>query len=405
MSEAQPPDLFLGQTLTELERLIVVKRDLCASKYINVLVNKKLREIMSRCTGANYIVSLDNFRRLAGILNSNKSANGVCLIFRQADLVDFLKSKVKQKVDSHPSNSMSEATQKSTLELFEDLEFWLLLKALLEESFALDKAFTDSITKIISFDVAACPLVTFPIPGSLRVVEVGAKVMKALPLQHRSKILQVIDSHIKGLATTDIECSAGYVHISGKSAAIDVGNGGVAPAGGQDHRELTIGKKAHAKVRWNIHHSRYYRHHKFQAQIRHLEEQAVQYKATISGPHQDKDIWTQEKICLESRVRELIQKLSGIQSSDLEFQQENLKLHSQMAELKTANAGLEKKFRHSGSKDQTVGSLSPILTFSRISNTMAQRIRKLEDEVAILRQALLDQKYAHDTVRARVLPL
>ena len=139
-----------------------------------------------------------------------------------------------------------------------------------------------------------------------------------------------------------------------------------------------------------------------QTQIRRLQEQAVQYEATISRLNQDKEFRTQENIGLEAQVCGLNQVLSSIQSPDPELKQEKLGLQTEMAELKAENAGLEEKIRHSNSKHQNVGSPSRIFYYSRISNTMAQRIRKLEDEVSTLRQALLDQEYAHDTVRARV---
>ena len=139
-----------------------------------------------------------------------------------------------------------------------------------------------------------------------------------------------------------------------------------------------------------------------QTLARRALEQAVQHEATISGLNPDKDYRTHEDIDLEDQEHDLTQELSSIQSSDLGSQQEYHVLQSEMAQLKSKNTELEKKLRHSKKKYDSVCSLSPMLYRIGISNTVSQRIRKLKEEVDILRQDLLDQEYAHDNVRARV---
>ncbi|KAF6219524.1 hypothetical protein HO133_003993 [Letharia lupina] len=313
MSEAQS-DLFLPHALTELERLMVVWSDptvaRAASLSINNFINSKVQEIKSRCTSPSHVLSFDNFRSLLEIYKSIKSLGNA----EAADSVTaFLVDKIQQKVESHPSKSTSDAARMSALELFEDLEFWVALKSLLEGSFS-PGTITDSITKLILLDLAACPTDVIAIPESLRVMEIGAYLMGALPSM-----------------------------------------------------ELTAAKNTHAKITTDL-----------QTQIRRLQEQAVQNEATISRLNQDQEFWIQENIGLEADVHGLTQQLSSIQSPDPELQQENLGLQTEIADLEAENAGLEKKSRHLKSK-------------------LRNRIRKLKDEVSILRQALLDQKYAHDT--------
>ena len=220
-----------------------------ASLSINNFINSKVQEIKSRCTSPSHVLSFDNFRRLLEIYKSIKSLGNA----EAADSVTaFLADKFQQKVESHPSESTSDAARMSALELFEDLEFWVALKSLLEGSFSPGNVITDSITKVISLDLAACPTDVVAMSGSLRVMELGAKLMRALPQQHQSKILRVVDSHMAALYIADVQGGAMHVHNSGEPAIVDVGDGGVAQVGTQASMELTAAKNTHAKVRCDI---------------------------------------------------------------------------------------------------------------------------------------------------------
>lgn len=253
MSEGQR-DLFLGQALTELERLMVVWDNLTAtgggSPFIEDLVGKSIGRMKSCYKDANLAISLDNFRRFLE-MHKRIKANGNAEAADRAGVVVLFAKKVVQNLNSHLSTLESDALRKSTLELFEDLESWSVLRALAEDTFAPGNDFTDAIAKAISWNVAACPIPVVANPGSLKVVEMGAKLMRVLPHEHQSKIFQVISSHVMGLTTADDKDGSGHVHNSAQSAVVDVGDGKV---GERASREPAAAKNTRgAKVSWNIH--------------------------------------------------------------------------------------------------------------------------------------------------------
>ena len=248
-------DPFLDQALTEVEELMVARGNLTATTggatpLIIDLVNKKIKEMRLRCTDASHVLSLDEFRRLSDVYqqiasNGNAGAAGI------VDVGSFFQDKIMQMVDSHPSTLKSDAPRKSALELFEDLEFWLALQTLVGVIFVPGNCITHAIRYIISFNVAACPIDGVTIPGSLRVVDIGAKLMRALPQHHHWTILRVVNSHLMGLTMADDQRGDGHAQISAQSAV--VGDGGI-PLAGALAPELTTAKNTHIKVHWDIRH-------------------------------------------------------------------------------------------------------------------------------------------------------
>lgn len=247
-------DPILDQALTELERLVVVWGDLTATgganPFISNLVDKKVTEMYSRCMDAIHVISFDDIRRLFDIyngiwLNGDAEASGI------DDISLFIAKKLEQRINSHPSRLKSDAPRRSALELFEDLEFWSALKTMPKGTFVLWGPLTGAITKIISFNVAACPIDGVAILGSLRVVEIGAKLMRALPRKHHSKILRAINSHMMRMTMADSQRGDGHAQISAQSAVI--GDGGI-PQAGALAPELTTAKNTHILVRWDIRH-------------------------------------------------------------------------------------------------------------------------------------------------------
>ena len=166
----------------------------------------------------------------------------------------FVASKLSQRADSRPSNLKPDTTSRSVLEVFEDPYFRLALKALFEGLYEVDEASTDRTTKIISHDVAACLTEVVGSLGSLRVVEIGVKLMKVLPQQHHSKILKVVDSQILRLALAyDLERDR-YGRKPTNPASIDAGDDGFAQGGTQTSRELTAVAESHEEVYWGFRH-------------------------------------------------------------------------------------------------------------------------------------------------------
>ena len=225
-----------------------------AGLIIDKLVATKIKEMLLRFVGGDHVISLNNYRRLLE-MNKSISSIGSAKAARKAGIAAFVRTKLRRRIHFHHSNIKSIVAGKSALELFEDLEFWLALRTLLVESFALGKNPTDFwcsiIMDIISQNVAACPMDVVANSGSLEVVEIGAKLMKALPRQHHSKILRVVNSHMMRPLVDDSERGANNGHSSSMPAVVDVEDGGVARA--QASGELTATTHAHAKVRWDDH--------------------------------------------------------------------------------------------------------------------------------------------------------
>lgn len=247
-------DLAIADSLTtELERLMAVWGDLTAQgetvSVFDNLVSMKIRQLKLRCTSAQHVISLNVFRRLIAIhksLVSSRSAEAT----DRAGVIAFIEVKVKQKMDSHPSKFVSDFVRRPTPELFEDMEFWSALKNMLEGSFNISKVMTNLIDNIISLDLAACSMDVVATPALLRVVEIGAELMKVLPQQHQSKIIKVVNSHMRGLAVTNDKLGAGHVHHVGEAATVGIDHDGVAKAGAQASKDLPATKNSHAKVRW-----------------------------------------------------------------------------------------------------------------------------------------------------------
>lgn len=128
-----------------------------------------------------------------------------------------------------------------------------------------------------------------------------------------------------------------------------------------------------------------------------MQEQAVQYEATITELNEDKEIYTQENIQYEATIAKLNEDKKFYTQENVDLEGQVHDLQSEMVELKSENAAL----RQLDSKHQSVRSLSPTNYHSGIANTMAQSIHKLNEEIGTLRQTVIDQKYAHDTVRAK----
>ena len=75
-----------------------------------------------------------------------------------------------------------------------------------------------------SWNVAACPIPVVANPGSRKVVEIGAKLMRALPHEHQSKILQVISSHVMGLQSSDFDVQQAILVLQSEMAELKAKN-------------------------------------------------------------------------------------------------------------------------------------------------------------------------------------
>ncbi|CAD6583063.1 MAG: hypothetical protein ASARMPRED_001214 [Alectoria sarmentosa] len=361
MSENQSEDPF-STALTEIERLLVVWHDLTAAGVadspIAAFVRKSIADLSLPPKHADSIISFQHLSRLLGILNSMRSYRTI-EISGTACLVIFIAEEI-ERLRNARSVSRSDETPKSTLRRLNDLEHWLALKIMVENK-QLSRNLDRRLTNIISFDVNALPIQLNASPDSLRVIEIGAKLLKALPLQHNAKILQIIVSQIKALTASNDKCEAYHSRTSG------AGDDGVVRAVAHASEKLAAVKDAHVKITVDL-----------EDKILALVEQNFQLKEANCELDQDKYVLTQNKIGIEERVHSLTQELIDIQSQDSGSHEEILGLQSEITELKSENAIMEGKFRHSKSKNQN-------------------RIRKLKDEVAIWKKALLDQEYAHDT--------
>ncbi|CAF9923286.1 MAG: hypothetical protein ALECFALPRED_002349 [Alectoria fallacina] len=361
MSEFQSEDPF-STALTETERLLVVWDDLTIAGVgdspIAAFVRKSIADLSLPRMHADSIISFQQLARLLGILDSMRS-RGTAEASNTACLVIFIAEEIVRMRNAH-SVSGFDGTPKSTLQRFKDLEHWVALRTMVENK-QLSRFFERRLMNIISFDVNALPIQLNASPDSLRVIEVGAKLLKTLPLQHNAKILQIIDPQMKALTASNDKCKAYHSRTSG------AGDDGVVRAVAHTSEKLAAVKDAHVKVTIDL-----------EDKIPALVEQNIQHKEANCELDQDKYVLTQNRIGIEERVHSLTTELIDIQSQDTRLHEEIFGLQSEITELKSENARMEGKFRLSKSKNQN-------------------RIRKLKDEVAIWRKALLDQEYAHDT--------
>lgn len=247
MSEFQSEDPF-STALTETERLLVVWDDLTIAGVgdspIAAFVRKSIADLSLPRMHADSIISFQQLARLLGILDSMRS-RGTAEASNTACLVIFIAEEIVRMRNAH-SVSGFDGTPKSTLQRFKDLEHWVALRTMVENK-QLSRFFERRLMNIISFDVNALPIQLNASPDSLRVIEVGAKLLKTLPLQHNAKILQIIDPQMKALTASNDKCKAYHSRTSG------AGDDGVVRAVAHTSEKLAAVKDAHVKVRSTIH--------------------------------------------------------------------------------------------------------------------------------------------------------
>lgn len=255
MSEAQPEDAF-SKSLTEIERLLVIWHDLAAAGVtdspIAALIHELITDLSSSRMHAESYISFQNFSRLLEIWSSMKS-RGTVGTSNIGCLVTFILDKFAQLKDAH-SVSRFDERPKSTLQRFEDLEHWAALKTKVENNLPF-QAMDRRIATIISLHVNGLPAQSKASPDSLRVIEMGANLLKPLPHRHHAKILQVIDSEIKAFAASNGKYEARQARTSASEA--NVGDDRAVQAISQASERVGAAKDAYVEVRSTIRHTRF----------------------------------------------------------------------------------------------------------------------------------------------------
>lgn len=254
MSETQLEDPF-STALTEIERLLVVWDDLTAAGVadspIANLVHKSIADLSVARRHVDSIISIQNFSRLLEIWSSVKSRETIWAS-HHGYILRFIMKKLTQMKDAD-AVSRFDKTPKATLQRLEDLEHWSALKTKVEKKFP-SEIIGRRIAAIISLGVKALPVHLNASSDSLRLIEIGAKLFKALPHQHHAKISQIIDPKIKALTRSNGECEARHACTSASQA--NVGDDRAVQAIAHASEKLAAAEDAHVKVRSTTRHIR-----------------------------------------------------------------------------------------------------------------------------------------------------
>lgn len=172
--------------------------------------------------------------------------------------IEFMADEFTRKLQAHSFWLLSK-TRKSGLELFEELDQWTALKTTLENLVPTHamRRWISNIKCIISIDVdalAALPVSSNVSADSLRVIEVGAKLLKALPDQHRVKVSQVVDSQIKALPASSAYTSGFNYGHAFASHAVPESNDSEIHSNPPNGNELTPIHSNHVSVHLAISH-------------------------------------------------------------------------------------------------------------------------------------------------------
>lgn len=258
MSEPQPEDPS-STALTDIERLLVVWDKLTtagrADSAMTRLINKSIANLSLPRMHADAVVSFQSFSRLIEIRN-NLRLRGIT----GTSLIPFMAEKFSQKLDAH-SLWLTDETPKSALQLFEYLIHWTALNTMLENMYPIHTilSWIVNLKGIIALDVNA--LVALPVqsnvsPDSLRLIEIGAKLLETLPHQHRAKISQVVDSQIKALIASNAYTPGLNSEPGSASHAVLESNDSQINREPQTGNELTAMNSDHVNVRLAISHMR-----------------------------------------------------------------------------------------------------------------------------------------------------
>lgn len=246
MPDTQPEDPF-SNALTEIERLLGVWDDLTtagvADSSFAPLLHKSVAHLSSPRIHADAIISLQGFSRLFDIHNSLESRGIV-----QSSLNKLIAEKFIRKMNAHSASRLEER-QMSALQRLEDLENCVTLKTMARNKFP-NPTIETWVTNIISLDVVALPVQSNVSTDSLRIIEVGAKLLKALPHHHHAKICHVIDSQVKALtASCAYTPGLGYDNKSASHSTLEGPNDSRKDLKMQTAKELTATKTDHVSVR------------------------------------------------------------------------------------------------------------------------------------------------------------
>ena len=200
MSEQQLEDRS-STALTEIERLLPLWDDLKPKSGITHLIHQSIANLSLHRQHADAAISSQSFSRLITI-HSDLEFRGIA----GTSLIEFMADEFTRKLQFH-SIWLLDKTLKSELQLFEDLDHWTTLNTMLEKLVPTHTIlrWIRNIKCIVSGDVDA--LVALPVssnvsPDSLRVIEIGAKLLKALPYRQCVVISHVVDSQIKALTAS-----------------------------------------------------------------------------------------------------------------------------------------------------------------------------------------------------------
>ena len=254
MSEPQPEDL-LSTALTEIERLLVVWDNLTtagvAVSEITHLIRQSVANLSLLRVDADAVVSFQKFSRIMEIRNILRSRGITGTLMPKFSAEEFARMKKAHSLWHE------DETPKSALELFEDLDHWTAISTMIQNMFLREMIMW--IRRMIRLDVnalVALPTQSTVSPDSLRVIEIGAKLLKALPYEFHAKISQVIDSHIKAL-TVSSAYTPGLNYESGSAShAVLESNDSQIDLEPQTGNELTATNSDHVNVRLAISHMR-----------------------------------------------------------------------------------------------------------------------------------------------------